>query len=196
MASGIDISEIRPHYVMVTHGHFDHIADALEICRQSNAQVIGIWETCKWFERNGHKNVHEMNIGGLWNFEFGQVKMVNAVHSNTFPDGSTGGNPCGFIVKNNEKAIYYAGDTALHMDMQLISKRYKLDAAFLPIGSNYTMDVEDAVEAARMVHSKKVIGMHYDTFEYLKIDRDAARKTFTFAGFELILPEINQPFNI
>ena len=196
MASGIDISDIHPHYVLVSHGHMDHMADALEIAKQSNAQVIGIWETCKWFERHEHLNVHEMNIGGSWSFEFGMVKMVNAVHSSSFPDGSTGGNPCGFVIKSAEKTFYFAGDTALHMDMQLIPKRFKLDVAFLPIGSNFTMDVEDAVEASRMVQTKKVIGMHYDTFDYIKIDHDAARKAFTFAGLELILPEINQPFNI
>lgn len=196
LASGVDIASIRPDVMFVSHGHIDHVADALEICKQSNPLVVGIWETCQWFERNGHAHCHAMNIGGSWEFDFGMVKLANAVHSSSFPDGSTGGNPCGFIIKTAEKTVYYAGDTALHMDMQLIAKRFKVDVAFLPIGSNFTMDVEDAIEAARMVQVKKVVGMHYDTFGYIKIDHDAARKAFTVAGLELVIPEINQPFNV
>jgi L-ascorbate metabolism protein UlaG (beta-lactamase superfamily) len=115
-----------------------------------------------------------MNHGGSWKFDFGTVKYVNAIHSSQFPDGTDGGNPGGFVIEA-DKNIYIAGDTALTYDMKLIPLRTKLDLAIFPIGSNFTMDAEDAVIAADFVACNNVLGYHFDTFGYIKIDHEAAK---------------------
>ena len=137
-----------------------------------------------------------MNLGGEWQFDFGKLKMVNAVHSSSLPDGSHGGNPAGFVITNEEATFYYAGDTALTWDMKLIAEEFSLDFAFLPVGNNFTMGINDASVAAEFVKTKKVIGMHYDTFPYIKIDHDEARETFNKKGLELILMGIGETTNI
>ena len=131
-----------------------------------------------------------MNTGGQWQFDFGTVKCVNAVHSSVLPDGTYAGNPMGFVVTAGEECLYYAGDTALTLDMKLIAERHKLTVAMLPMGDNFTMGIEDAVDAAKFVGASKVIGMHYDTFGYVKLDHEAAKKAFAAAGIELLLMEI------
>ena len=136
---------------------------------------------------------HPMNHGGRWNFDFGQVAMVNAVHSSVLPDGTYGGNPAGFIIMNDEATLYIAGDTAVTMEMQLIPRLYpKLDVAILPIGDNFTMGVSDAVVAAEMIACDRIIGCHYDTFPYIEIDHDAAKGTFKEANLDLTLLEISE----
>jgi len=133
-----------------------------------------------------------MNHGGSWTFDFGKVKYVAAIHSSSFPDGTYGGNPGGFVIEGEHKNIYISGDTALTMDMKLIPLRTKLDLAILPIGSNFTMDVQDAVLAASFVECDKVLGCHYDTFGYIMVDHAAAKKTFFDAGKDLMLLEIGE----
>lgn len=196
LASAIKLDTILPDYVLLSHGHSDHIADAVEICKNANCTAVGIWETIAWIEKQGIGKTHPMNIGGAWNFDFGSLKMVNAVHSSSLPDGNTGGNPAGFVVQNEQDCFYYAGDTALHMDMQLIPRRFNLKVAFLPIGSNFTMDVQDAIEAARMIQCNHIIGMHYDTFGYIEINHSEAMNAFTKAGIHLQLLEIGQTISI
>ena len=138
-----------------------------------------------------------MNHGGRWNFEFGQLAMVNAVHSSVLPDGTYGGNPAGFILMNDEATIYIAGDTAVTMDMQLIPRLYpKLDVALLPIGDNFTMGIKDAVVAAEFIDCKRIFGCHYDTFPYIEIDHNAAVSTFKDAGIDLTLLEISESIDI
>ena len=131
-----------------------------------------------------------MNHGGSWNFDFGKVKYVNAVHSSSFPDGSNGGNPGGFVIEGEHKNIYIAGDTALTMDMKLIPMRTKLDLAIFPIGDNFTMDIEDAILASDFVECDKILGYHYDTFGYIKIDHKEAIQRFFDKGKDLMLLEI------
>jgi L-ascorbate metabolism protein UlaG (beta-lactamase superfamily) len=137
-----------------------------------------------------------MNIGGHWFFDFGKVKCVNAVHSSSLPDGSYGGNPMGFLLETKEGNIYYAGDTALTLDMKLIGDYKKIDVAFLPIGSNFTMGIDNAVIASDFIHCDKIIGMHYDTFGYIKIDQDEAFGKFAAAGKELVLMQIGSSITI
>jgi L-ascorbate metabolism protein UlaG (beta-lactamase superfamily) len=136
--------------------------------------------------------VHPMNHGGNWKFPFGNVKYVNAVHTSSFPDGTYGGQPGGFVITTKDKAIYIAGDTALTMDMKLIPMQTKLDLSILPIGDNFTMGVDDAIIASDFIQCKKILGVHYDTFGYIEIDSDAAQQKFSEAGKELILLPIGE----
>jgi L-ascorbate metabolism protein UlaG (beta-lactamase superfamily) len=137
-----------------------------------------------------------MNTGGQRPFDFGSVKCVNALHSSSLPDGSYGGNPMGFIVTSEQHSFYYSGDTALTLDMQLIPRWAKLDFAVLCIGDNFTMGYEDAIEAAKMIQCNTIVGVHYDTFGYIKIDKEAARQAFTNAGMTLHLPGIGETLEL
>ena len=137
-----------------------------------------------------------MNHGGKWDFEFGTVKMVNALHSSVLPDGTYGGNPAGFILSNEEATVYIAGDTAVHLDMKLIPDFYELDMAILPIGDNFTMGIDEAVMAAGFVKVDKVLGMHYDTFPYIEINKDQAKEAFKNQGIELLLLDIGTSTSI
>jgi len=137
-----------------------------------------------------------MNIGGKWVFDFGTVKCVVAQHSSGLPDGSYGGNPMGFIFTTEEGNFYYSGDTALTVDMQLIPTWAKLDFSILPIGDNFTMDVADAVRAADFIQCKKIVGMHYNTFGFIKIDTAKATAAFATAGKTLFLPAIGETIEI
>jgi L-ascorbate metabolism protein UlaG (beta-lactamase superfamily) len=190
-ASAIDIHSLKPDYILVSHGHGDHVADLLAIQKSSDAIIICIAEIANWLGKHGINNAHGMNIGGGFNFEFGRVKMVNAVHSSTLPDGSPGGNPAGFLLHVDGKVIYYAGDTALTYDMKLLADE-NLDWAYLPIGDNYTMGVDDAIKASGFINCKNIIGMHYDTFPVIKIDVAEAEAKFVKAGINIKMPKIGE----
>ncbi len=192
LASSIDIKKLMPDYILISHGHQDHIADAVSIAKQSGATIISNWEIVNWLNNQGVEKSHPMNIGGHWFFDFGKVKCVNAVHSSSLPDGSYGGNPMGFLLETKEGNIYYAGDTALTLDMKLIGDYKKIDVAFLPIGSNFTMGIDNAVIASDFIHCDKIIGMHYDTFGYIKVDKEQAIKKFENAGNSLTLFNIGE----
>ncbi len=196
LASHIDIKALEVDYMFISHAHFDHTADALEIAKRCDATIVANWEIHRWAENNGIQKTHPMNIGGVWNFEFGKVKMLNAVHSSSFSDGTYGGNPVGFYFETAEGNFYYAGDTALHYDMKLIGKHLEIDFAFLPIGSNFTMGIEDALIASKYIKCDKIIGMHYDTFEFIKIDKQKAVANFGYQDKKLILMEIGEERDI
>lgn len=196
LAKHIDIEQINCDYIAISHGHFDHIADAIAIAKRTNATVICAYEVYQWLEKQGLKNFRPMNPGGKWTSDFGTIKCVSAVHSSSLPDGSYGANPMGFVLKSEEGDFYYSGDTALTMDMQLIPRWAKLHFAVLPIGDNFTMDVEDAIAAADFVQCNKIIGVHYDTFGFIVIDHEAAKEKFAQAGKELILLNIGQTIEI
>ncbi len=196
LAAHINIAEINPDYILVSHGHEDHIADLVKIAKQSGAKVIGAWEITQWALNQGLENVHPMNTGGAWNFDFGKVKCVKAEHSSSLPDGSYGGNPLGFIIESDNGNFYYAGDTALTFDMKLIGDYKKMDFAFLPIGNNFTMSVDNAVIACDFIKCKKIIGMHYDTFGYIVIDKEEAKSKFNRDGKQLTLLEIGESIEI
>lgn len=190
-AKDIDIDSLKPDYILISHGHGDHVADLIHIQKNSGAVVICIAEIANWLGKHGINNAHGMNIGGGFDFDFGRVKMVNAIHSSTLPDGTPGGNPAGFVLYAEGKKIYYAGDTALTYDMKLLADE-NLDWAILPIGDNYTMGVDDAIKASAFVDCKNVIGMHYDTFPVIKIDKEEALEKFTKAGLNLKLLNIGE----
>lgn len=196
LASFIDISAITSDYMLISHAHNDHTEDAISIAQNTGCTCVGIWEIYNWFQKNGISKAHPMNIGGSWNFDFGRLKMVQAVHSSSFADGSYGGQPAGFVVQNDTECFYYSGDTAYFSDMKLIAEKFKLKAAFLPIGSNFTMDLDDALEAASAIQCDTIIGMHFDTFGFIKIDHQEAITKFTAAGKNLILMEIGNTIEL
>lgn len=185
-AAHIDIDSLRADYILLTHAHQDHILDVEAIARRTDAVIVSNWEIATYYGNKGFQN-HPMNHGGSWQFDFGNVKYVNAVHSSSFPDGTYGGNPGGFVIEGERKNIYISGDTALTMDMKLIPLRTKLDLAIFPIGSNFTMDVEDAITAAGFVECDKILGVHYDTFGYIEINHEEAIKKFFNSGKDLML---------
>lgn len=196
-ASMVKLDKIKVDYILLSHGHEDHVADVERLASVgSNPTLIATFEVANWFGGKGIEKGHPMNHGGSKKFDFGTVKMVNAVHSSSMPDGSYGGNPAGFVVQSEGKTFYYAGDTALHYDMKLIKEEFELDFAILPIGDNFTMGITDAVKAAEFVGAKKVIGMHYDTIPFIKINHENARREFAKNGIELILMEIGKTLEI
>ncbi len=195
LASHVNIEDLKADYILLTHAHGDHVFDVDAIANRTGATIVSNAEITGAYEKKGFK-VHPMNHGGSWNFDFGKVKYVAAIHSSSFPDGSYAGNPGGFVIEGEHKNIYIAGDTALTMDMKLIPMRTKLDLAILPIGSNFTMDVDDAIIAADFVQCDKVLGYHYDTFGYIKIDHDNAKKKFFDAGKDLMLLPIGDSLTL
>lgn len=195
-AKNIDVDNLNPDFILLTHGHEDHVADAITIAKKSNAMVISTYEVATWMGKQGIENIHPMNHGGKKDFAFGSVKLVNAVHSSILPDGSYGGNPCGFLLWLDNKVVYLAGDTALTLDMQLIPRWAKVDLAILPIGDNFTMGIEDAILAADFVQCDQVLGIHYDTFPYIEINQDEAVKKFKEAQKILHLTTIGEIFTL
>lgn len=196
LARDINIADIMVDYILLSHGHGDHSVDAVQLAKQNNATVIAAFEVAMWMNKQGVEKYHPMNIGGKWAFEFGTVKCTNAVHSSNMPDESYGGNPMGFIVTTEEKTFYYSGDTALTLDMQLIPRWGKLDFAILPIGDNFTMGIEDAIAAAEMIQCQNIVGVHYDTFGFIKIDHEKAKKAFADAGMKLHLIKIGDSIDL
>jgi L-ascorbate metabolism protein UlaG (beta-lactamase superfamily) len=195
LAKDVRAADIKADYILVSHGHADHVADCVSIAKGSNATVVGAFEVVTWLNGQGVENYHPMNTGGKWDFDFGRVKCTNAVHSSALPDGSYGANPLGFLV-TGEKNFYYSGDTALTMDMQLVPRWARLDFAVLPIGDNFTMGYEDAILAAEMIQCKKIVGVHYDTFGFIKVDHNKVKDAFAGAGLELFLPAIGETIDI
>ncbi|MBD1393857.1 metal-dependent hydrolase [Mucilaginibacter glaciei] len=195
LAKHIDVTSLKPDYILVSHGHGDHVADLVQVQKQSGAKVICIAEIAGWLGKQAIENVHGMNIGGGFNFDFGRVKMVNAIHSSALPDGSNGGNPAGFVIYSEDKAIYFAGDTALTYDMKLLEDE-NLAWAFLPLGDNYTMGADDAIKAAAFINCKNIIGIHYDSFPVIKIDKVEVAAKFEKAGLNLKLPAIGDTLEL
>jgi L-ascorbate metabolism protein UlaG (beta-lactamase superfamily) len=196
LAKSVDFAAIRADYILISHGHFDHIADAAELARQTKAKLISNFEIISWLGKQGLENGHPMNHGGAFSFDFGRVKYVNAVHSSVLPDGAYGGNPGGFVVENAEGSFYYAGDTALTCDMKLIAEEFRLRFAVLPIGDNFTMGAKDAAKAAQFVQCTSVVGVHYDTFPPIKLNPADAQAAFQAAGVTLHLPPIGSTLNL
>ena len=192
LAKKIDIGELKADYILISHGHNDHIADCVALAKKTNATVIGSYEVLQWLAKKGTEKFHPKNLEGKWNFEFGSVKCTAAVHSSAMPDGSYGGNPMGFILTSGSKSLYYSGDAALTIDMQLIPLWGKQDFAVLPIGDNFTMGYQDAISAAKMIQCSKIVGVHYDSFEVIKIDHDQVKKAFKDSGLNLYLPQIGE----
>lgn len=196
LANNIDINDIECDYILITHGHEDHIADVESIAKRTGAKLISNFEIINWFAAKGIDNGHPMNIGGKWKFDFGTVTYFTAQHSSVMPDGASGGNPGSFIIETKDGTFYHAGDTGLMMDMQLIPKLHKLDFALLPIGDNFTMGIDEAIIASEFIDCNKIIAMHYDTFGYIVVDKEEAVAKFATSNKELIFVEIGDIIEI
>jgi L-ascorbate metabolism protein UlaG (beta-lactamase superfamily) len=158
--------------ILVSHGHGDHVGDAIAIAKRTGATVVCNYEISEWLQKQGVK-AHGMQHGGGWKFPFGRVKLTLAFHGSMLPDGSNGGNPCGFhITFNDGKRVYDAADTGLFGDMRLIGEE-GIDLALLPIGDNYTMGPDDALRAVKLLQPRRVAPIHFDTFELIKQDAQA-----------------------
>jgi L-ascorbate metabolism protein UlaG (beta-lactamase superfamily) len=163
LARSVDVKAVPADYILVSHGHFDHLADAADIARRTGATLVSNFEIATWFGKQGIERTHGMNHGGGFEFDFGRVKFVSAIHSS----GS--------------------GDTALTQDMKLIGEATKLNFAALPIGGNFTMGIQDAIKAADFVRCTQVLGVHYNTFPPIRIDSESAVARFKAADKQLHL---------
>ncbi|WP_282068011.1 metal-dependent hydrolase [Olleya namhaensis] len=194
-AAHIDINTIKADYILLTHAHQDHILDVEAIAKLTDAVIVSNFEIVTHFQNLGFEG-HPMNHGGTWDFDFGSLKYVNAIHTSSFPDGSYGGQPGGFVLEGEHKNIYIAGDTALTFDMKLIPMQTKLDLAILPIGDNFTMGINDAIIASDFVECDKILGYHFDTFGYIEIDHEAAKRKFFEKDKDLMLLEIGESLEL
>lgn len=196
LANNILLDRLQADYILVTHAHEDHILDVEAIAKRTGAKIISNFEIITYFGKKGIEG-HPMNIGGSWKFEFGKIHMVNALHSSSFPDGSYGGNPCGFVIETAHHKIYIAGDTSLTYDMKLIPRLIgDLDLAVLPIGDNFTMGIKSAIKASEYLDCKRILGYHYDTFGYIKIDKVKAITKFAKKRKELNLLPIGDSLKL
>ena len=194
--SKFDISAQKIDYVLITHAHGDHIADVKEVLENHpDAQIIGQPEICGHF---GHPNSIDINFGGSAKFLDMKISMVSASHTSSFPDGSYGGEPCGYIFRFEGKNLYFAGDTSVIADMGLFPQLFgNIDMAILPIGGHYTMCAKKASFAAsELLKTKKVIGCHFDTFPPIEINHKDAIARFKEKNIELLLPRLGEIFEL
>lgn len=196
LAKDINVDSIRPDFIFLSHCHQDHVADLARIQKNSDATVCAIVETAGWVAKQGvpSDKIVEFNFGGTLSFPFGKVKMVYALHTNSTPEGDYAGVAAGFVFFVDDKTFYFAGDTALTIEMSLL-RDLNIDYAFLPIGGHYTMDVDDAIKASKLINCEKIVGIHYDTFSPITIDSELAKEKFKNSGLDLHLPEIGATIN-
>jgi len=195
LAKDIDITTLKVDYILITHAHQDHILDVETIATRTGAKIISNYEIVMHYIAKGYKG-HPVNHGGQCVFDDVNIKYVNAVHTSSFPDGTYGGQPGGFVISFQNKSVYIAGDTAVTFDMKLIPMQTKLNLAILPIGDNFTMGIDDAIIASDFIECNKVLGCHFDTFPPIVIDKKEAVEKFKIKNKELILLEIGTSIKI
>lgn len=192
-------ADLEADYILLSHGHGDHFGNAVEIAERTGATIIAIYELASYCGAKG-LNAHPMSIGGAHDFPFGKVKLTIAHHGSALieEDGRPLylGSPCGFLIKTEEKTLYFSGDTGLFLDMKLIGDRNRIDLAFLPIGDNFTMGIEDAVTAAEYLKPKVVIPMHYGTWELIDTDPNAFKEGVEKLGIKGVVLEIGESYTI
>jgi len=197
LAEHINLETLNPDYIFLSHCHGDHVADLVAIQKNSNSRVVSIVESADWVKSQGitSDKVIGMNFGGTISTDFGSAKMVYALHTNSNPEGGYAGVAAGYVLKSGDKSIYFAGDTALTLEMQLLADQ-NLDWAFLPIGGFFTMDIEDAVKAGKLINCKNIIGIHYNTFPPIEVNTKEAIEKFRKAGFNLHLLQIGEKISL
>lgn len=168
-AAAVKSDQVEADFILVSHGHFDHVGDVEKIAQRTGATVVACFEICEWFSKRGVANTHPQNIGGAFNYPFGRVKMTIAHHTSTMPDGAPGGVAAGFLVTFPEGKVYFACDTGLFYDMRLIGAA-GIDLAALPVGDNFTMGPDDALEAVRLLQPKRVVPVHANTWPLIAQD--------------------------
>jgi L-ascorbate metabolism protein UlaG (beta-lactamase superfamily) len=181
--------DVDPDFILVTHGHFDHISDAVKIANRTDATVVSNFEISQWLAKQKVKNTLGMNHGGATSLPFGRVKLTIAYHSSVLPDGTYGGNPGGFLLTLPDAKIYIAGDTALFSDLALYA--VGLDLAIVPIGDLFTMGPEDSIEAIKLLKPKRAAPCHYNTWP--PIEHDAAAWAALVRSQTNAIPETPEP---
>jgi L-ascorbate metabolism protein UlaG (beta-lactamase superfamily) len=195
-AAAVTPGEVQADFILISHGHGDHVGDAVDIARRTGAAVISNFEICNWFNAQGIDRTHPQHIGGGHRYPFGYLKLTLALHGSALPDGSDGGNPAGFLLTAEDRKVYLACDTGLFGDMQLIGDE-GLDLAVLPIGDNYTMGPDDALRAARMLRARNIIPVHYNTWELIAQDAPAwARRVEAETGSRVTVLKPGQSFTL
>lgn len=169
-AAVVGPEEVDPTHILLTHGHGDHMAHAVEVAKRTGAKCVGLVELARWLSEQGVEDVVDPNLGGTVELEFGWVKLVPAFHTNTLPDGRVIGLSAGLVIGIGAATVYHLGDTCLFSDLRLIAERTPVNVALVPIGGHYTMDQDDAVTAAELLDADTVIPMHYDTFPPVEAD--------------------------
>jgi L-ascorbate metabolism protein UlaG (beta-lactamase superfamily) len=169
----VSADDVDPTHILLTHGHVDHVADAVTVAKRTGAHCVAIVELATWLGDQGIENVSDPNIGGTVEFEWGWVKLVQAFHTSTTPDGKAKHSPAGLVINVGGTTVYHLGDTGLFGDLQLIAERTPVDVAIVPIGGHYTMDRHDAVVAAKLIGAGTVIPCHYNTFPPIETDAEA-----------------------
>jgi len=199
-ATAIDVDSLNPTHILLTHGHEDHVADAEAIAQASGALLIAPYETAMWFSAKGVDPIRAINPGAVFSLEGMEgavdIRTVGAVHSSTLPDGSPGGVACGYLLSDGVHSVYHAGDTALSVEFDLIGRMWAPDVALLPIGGTFTMGYADVPAAMEMLNCREVVGMHYDTFPPIEIDREEAVRTVVDAGGQLHLLNVGDTLDI
>jgi L-ascorbate metabolism protein UlaG (beta-lactamase superfamily) len=196
LAKNIDLKSIQADYILLSHAHGDHLADAATLARQNNAKIVAQPEITDWYAKQDLTDSIQMNIGGTVKVGEATAKMVIAIHSSSLPDGTYGGHPAGYVVQAEGKTIYFAGDTALTYDMKIIGEQFAVDYALLPIGGHYTMDAADAMIAAHWVKARNVIAMHFDSFPPIKIEKETVSELAKKSGKDLNFMEIGQTITL
>ena len=187
----------KADYILISHGHGDHLGDAIEIAVKYDAMVISNFELCTYCGSQGVEKVHPLHIGGGNKFPFGSVKLTIAHHGSTLGDKlQYGGSPAGFIIRTGGKVIYHAGDTGLFLDMKLIGELDKIDLALVPIGGNFTMDIPDAAKAIEFLKPKKAIPMHYNTFDLIACDPNDFIEKIKQFGVEGIVLKFGESYEL
>lgn len=189
--------DLNPDVILLTHAHSDHWGDTPEIAERTGALVVGNFEIVQYIQKeHGHENVQPMNTGGTWSFEWGDVKMTYARHSSSFPDGTYGGNPNGYILEIDDYCIYNLGDTARFTGMEWIGEEYDVDLALMPMGDCFTMGPEDSVHAADLIEPDEIIPLHYDTFPFIEVDMDYWADLMAGAGFDTAVLDPGETFEL
>ena len=184
----VDITRLNPDAILLTHAHGDHWGDTPAIALQSGAVVVANFEITQYLTANhGHENVQPMNTGGSWTFDWGRVTQTWARHSSSVPDGTYGGNPCGYIIEAEGKCIYAAGDTSPFAEMKWIGDDYNIDLALLPVGDCFTMGPSGSLRAASLIGAKRVVPIHYDTFPLIEVDIETWRKAMSDQGQDTVV---------